>query len=237
MAGMFSLCIGLGLVVSSIEKARGKKGWVDGHRAGFYERNVKRALDFGLSLFALIVLWPVMAATGLLVRINMGSPVFFKQERPGLGGRIFTIRKFRTMTDQRDENGELLPDDQRLPRFGELMRKTSIDELPELYNIIKGDMSIVGPRPLLIRYLLRYDERQKHRHDVRSGLTGLAQVSGRNLITWEDKLDDDVKYAENISFIGDVKIFLKTIAAIFRHDEVSIDVSEFMGIEAAKEQT
>lgn len=226
---VFGVCVGLGVAISKVEQLKNKKGWVEGHKAGFYERELKRPLDFGLSLMGLLFLWPVMVAVGVLVRIKLGKPVLFKQERPGLGGEIFTMLKYRTMTDQRDDNGELLPDGDRLPKFGELLRKASVDELPELFNILRGDMSIIGPRPLLVRYLPRYNERQKHRHDVRPGLTGMAQVSGRNLITWEDKLEDDAQYVEKVTFLGDMKIFFKTMAVIFKHSEVSVDIPEFMG--------
>lgn len=235
IGSLLMLCLGLGVVVSRVEKKYGKVGWVYGHKPyGFYEENVKRPFDFGFSLFAVVFLWPVMLATAVLVRVKLGKPVLFKQERPGLNGEIFTIRKFRTMTVQRDEHGELLPDGQRLLKCGEILRKTSMDELPEFLNIIKGDMSMVGPRPLLVRYLPRYNERQKHRHDVRPGLTGLAQVSGRNQITWEDKLEDDVQYIEKITFLRDVKILIKTMAVIYKHDEVSIDIPEFIGVEDKK---
>ena len=162
------------------------------HRAGFYEKYIKRLLDFTLSLLALIVLSPVLLITALLVRVRLGSPVIFRQPRPGKGGKVFRLYKFRSMTDQRDENGELLPDDQRLPPFGKALRRTSLDELPELVNILRGDMSIVGPRPLLVKYLPLYNEEQRHRHDVRPGLTGWAQVNGRNAISWEEKFSLDV---------------------------------------------
>ena len=164
-----------------------------------YDRLIKRAADFLLSLFALAVLSIPLAVLALLVRSKLGSPVLFKQERPGKNGEIFTLYKFRTMTDKRDENGELLPDEIRLTKFGKLLRSLSLDELPEFYNILKGDMSFVGPRPLLVRYLPLYSERQAMRHNVRPGLTGLAQVNGRNLLTWEEKFEWDVKYVENIS--------------------------------------
>lgn len=219
---IFDFCIGLGFIVSKIEKARGKKGWVDGHRAGFYERNVKRTLDFGLSLFTLIALWPVMVVTGLLVKVKLDSPVLFKQERPGLGGRIFTIRKFRTM---RDGEGS---DEDRLTNFGRKLRSTSLDELVELTNILDGSMSIIGPRPLLVEYLERYSERQKHRHDVRPGLTGLAQVSGRNELSWNERFDEDLEYVNNITFLGDVKILFKTVMVVLKRDGISSKTSETM---------
>ena len=184
-----------------------------------YAKYIKRPMDFTLSLLAIIVLSPVMAVTALLVRIKLGSPVLFKQERPGKDEKIFMMYKFRSMTDKRDENGKLLPDDVRLTKFGRALRKTSLDELPELFNILKGDMSIVGPRPLLVEYLPRYNETQRRRHDVRPGLSGLAQVNGRNAISWEEKFNWDVTYVDNITFIGDVKIILLTVWKAFVKEE------------------
>jgi len=186
-----------------------------------YSRYIKRILDFTISLIAIIVLSPVLLITALLVRIKLGSPIIFKQKRPGKDEKIFTLYKFRTMTDKKDEKGNLLPDEQRLTKFGKLLRSTSLDELPELINIIKGDMSIVGPRPLLVEYLELYNEEQKHRHDVRPGLTGLAQISGRNSITWEAKFKEDIEYINNISFINDIKIILKTVAKVFKREGIS----------------
>lgn len=165
-----------------------------------YKRYIKRPLDFILSLIAIIILSPVMLIIALLVRIKLGKPIIFKQQRPGLNGKIFTLYKFRTMTDERDENGNLLPNHKRTTKFGNALRATSLDELPELFNILKGDMSIVGPRPLLIEYLPLYNEYQKHRHDVRPGLTGLAQINGRNAITWEERFDYDINYVNNVTF-------------------------------------
>lgn len=199
---------------------------------GPYERFIKRPLDFLLSGIALIVLSPVMGIIALMVKIKLGSPVLFTQERPGKDGKIFKIYKFRSMTDAKNENGELLPDDQRLPKFGERLRSTSLDELPELLNIVKGDMAIVGPRPLLVRYLPRYNERQRHRHDVRPGLTGLAQVHGRNEISWAKKIETDVQYVEHITFWQDLKIIIQTILVVLKHDGISIDCPEFTGTEA-----
>jgi len=186
-----------------------------------YSKYIKRILDFTISLIAIIVLSPVLLITALLVRIKLGSPIIFKQKRPGKDEKIFTLYKFRTMTDKKDEKGNLLPDEQRLTKFGKLLRSTSLDELPELINIIKGDMSIVGPRPLLVEYLELYNEEQKHRHDVRPGLTGLAQISGRNSITWEAKFKEDIEYINNISFINDIKIILKTVAKVFKREGIS----------------
>ena len=193
-----------------------------------YAKYIKRILDLILSLMALIVLMPLMIIIGILVRINLGSPIIFKQKRPGKDEKIFTLYKFRTMTDEKDEKGKLLPDSQRLTKFGKFLRSTSLDELPELINILKGDMSIVGPRPLLVEYLKLYNEEQKHRHDVRPGLTGLAQTSGRNAITWEEKFEKDIEYVHNISFIGDVKIIIKTAIKVFKREGISGTNSDTM---------
>lgn len=171
-----------------------------------YAKYIKRILDFILSLIALIVLSPVLLVVAILVRIKLGSPIIFKQQRPGKDEKIFTLYKFRTMTDKKDENGNLLPDSERLTKFGKVLRSTSLDELPELVNILKGDMSIVGPRPLLIRDMLFMTDEQRKRHTVRQGLTGLAQINGRNNINWEEKLEYDLQYIKNITFVGDVKI-------------------------------
>lgn len=186
-----------------------------------YEKCFKRLLDFLLSLIALIILSPLFLIIAILVRIKLGKPVIFKQERPGKNEKIFILYKFRTMTDKKDEKGNLLPDDQRLTRFGKILRSTSLDELPELVNILKGDMAIVGPRPLLVEYLPLYNEEQRHRHDVRPGLTGLAQVNGRNSITWEEKFKEDVRYIKKITFIRDLKIVLKTVCKVFKREGIS----------------
>ena len=187
---------------------------------GTYERFFKRPLDFVLSLIAIICLSPIIGITALLVRIKLGSPVLFCQERPGRNEKIFKIYKFRTMTDAKDKNGKLLPDEVRLTKFGKMLRATSLDELPELFNILKGDMSIIGPRPQLVRDMLFMTEQQRLRHIVTPGLTGLAQVNGRNNISWEDKLNYDIEYINNITFKNDVSILLKTIwtALIKRQD-------------------
>lgn len=185
-----------------------------------YEKYIKRILDFILSLISIIILMPVMIVIYILVRIKLGKPVIFKQERPGRNEEIFTLYKFRTMTEEKDEKGNLLPDEQRLTKFGKMLRRTSLDELPELFNILKGDISIVGPRPLAIIYLPYYNEKEKHRHDVRPGLTGLAQVNGRNNLIWEDRFKYDLKYVENVSFINDCKIILKTIMEIFKKEDI-----------------
>jgi len=178
-------------------------------------------MDFVLSLMAIIVLFPLFLIIAILVKINLGSPVIFKQKRPGLNERIFTMYKFRTMTDKRDEYGELLPDNERLTKFGRLLRSTSLDELPELINILKGDMSLVGPRPLLVQYLYLYDENQKRRHNVRPGLTGLAQVNGRNLLSWEERFELDIEYVENVRFITDIKIIFGTIKKVFTREGIN----------------
>lgn len=188
-----------------------------------YKKYIKRLLDFILSLVAIIILSPVLLITALLVRIKLGSPVIFKQKRPGLNEKIFTLYKFRTMTDKKDKEGNLLPDSERLTKFGKLLRSTSLDELPELINILKGDMSIVGPRPQLIRDMIFMTEEQRKRHNVRQGLTGLAQVNGRNNITWEEKISYDLEYIENITFAKDVKIIIKTIMKVFRREDIQTD--------------
>lgn len=202
-----------------------------------YDKLIKRAADFLLSLFALAVLAIPLAVLAILVRSKLGSPILFKQERPGKNGEIFTLYKFRTMTDERDGNGNLLPDEIRLTKFGRLLRNLSLDELPEFYNILKGDMSFVGPRPLLVRYLPLYSERQAMRHNVRPGLTGLAQVNGRNLLTWEEKFEWDVKYVENISPWLDIKILFKTVLNVLKREGISSETSatmeEFKGVQEA----
>lgn len=213
------------------------------HHKGIYEKYVKRILDVIISAISLVVLSPVLLIVAILVRIKLGSPVIFRQERPGRIDRksgkeiIFSLYKFRTMTDQRDEEGNLLPDEVRLTRFGKLLRSTSLDELPELYNILRGDMSIVGPRPLLVKYLPLYSEEQRHRHDVRPGITGLAQVNGRNSISWEEKFEWDIKYIEKLSFYEDLKVICKTISVVFKKEGISSDSSvtmeEFKGSSTA----
>lgn len=183
-------------------------------KKGLYRKFLKRPVDFFLTLVAIIMLSPVLLLVALIVKVNLGGPVLFLQKRPGLNEKIYTMYKFRTMTEERDKEGNLLPDDLRLTKFGKWLRATSLDELPELFNILKGDMSIVGPRPLLTQYLPLYDNHQKRRHEVRPGLSGLAQVSGRNSISWEERFDLDVKYVDNITFIGDLKIILLTIKKV-----------------------
>lgn len=201
---------------------------------GLYEKCIKRPLDCILATCALIVLSPVMLVTAILVRMKLGHPVLFSQDRPGridpVTGKekIFKLYKFRTMTDERDENGELLPDEVRLTSFGKILRSTSLDELPELFNIIKGDMAVVGPRPLLVKYLPYYTEEQHKRHNVRPGLTGYAQVHGRNMVNWDEKFAMDVEYGNRITFIDDLKIILETVGKVFKREGISSETSVTM---------
>lgn len=187
-----------------------------------YAKYIKRTLDLILSLMALIVLMPLMIIIGILVRINLGSPIIFKQKRPGKNEKVFTLYKFKTMTDKRDIDGNLLPDEYRLTKFGKFLRSTSLDELPELINIIKGDMAIVGPRPLLVEYLPYYTEEEKHRHDVRPGLTGLAQVNGRNLLEWDERLKKDLEYINSISVKNDLFIIFRTIINVIKRKDIAV---------------
>lgn len=191
-------------------------------KGGIYKRFIKRTLDVIVSLVVIIAFSPVLLLVAFLVRYNLGSPIIFKQKRPGLNGEIFTMYKFRSMTDERDESGELLPDSIRLTKIGKILRSTSLDELPEIFNILKGDMSFVGPRPLSVKYLPYYNEFEKQRHDVRPGLTGLAQINGRNRATWEQRFDLDVEYVSELSFINDIKIFAKTILVVFKRSDVVV---------------
>ena len=191
-----------------------------------YRKYIKRILDFILSLIAIVVLSPVLLIVAMLVRAKLGSPVIFKQKRPGMNEKIFTLYKFRTMTDEKDEEGNLLPDEVRLTKFGKMLRSTSLDELPELFNILKGDMAIVGPRPQLVRDMVFMSDEQRRRHTVRQGLTGLAQVSGRNNISWEDKISYDLEYISNITFCKDCKIIMQTILKVFRREDISTDGME-----------
>lgn len=191
---------------------------------------IKRILDIISSLLAIIILSPLLAVTAVLVKTKLGSPVLFRQERPGKDEKIFTLMKFRTMTDERDENGELLPDEVRLTKFGKFLRSTSIDELPELFNILKGDMSVIGPRPLLVEYIPRYNEHQHRRHEVRPGLSGWAQVNGRNTVSWEDKFDMDVHYVDNYSFAMDVKILFMTVLNVLKKEGISSETSATMEV-------
>lgn len=198
-----------------------------------YRNIIKRILDIILSLVAIIILSPIFLIIAVLVKIKLGSPVLFKQVRPGLNEKLFTMYKFRTMTGERDEKGELLPNHMRLTRFGKMLRATSLDELPELFNILKGDMSLIGPRPLLVEYLPLYNEEQKRRHEVKPGLSGLAQVKGRNAIRWEEKFKYDIKYVDNLSFLLDLKIVALTILKVFKREGInkseSVTMEKFTG--------
>lgn len=202
----------------------------------FYQRYGKRVIDLCLSLVLLILFWWVLAIVAILVRVKLGSPVLFRQPRPGRDEKVFNLYKFRTMTDERDADGNLLPDEQRLTKFGSVLRSTSLDELPEVFNIVRGDMSIIGPRPLLVKYLPRYSAEQRRRHEARPGLTGLAQVNGRNSISWDEKFLYDVEYVDNVSLGLDASIFLRTILATLRRSGISAEgeatVPEFMGDES-----
>ena len=195
-----------------------------------YQKYIKRLIDITASLCALIILSPLLLVLTIVGAIKMKGNPFFTQLRPGKDEKIFKLVKFRTMTCEKDKDGNLLPDEKRLTRYGKILRSTSLDELPELFNILKGDMSIVGPRPLLVEYLPLYNEEQKHRHDVRPGLTGLAQVNGRNTVTWKEKFQMDIAYIENISFLGDIKIILETVGKVVKRDGISSGTSETMEV-------
>lgn len=203
------------------------------HKKGFYETYIKVPIDVIFAIIALVVLSPVLLVVAVLVRTKLGSPVIFKQERAGIHGKSFYMYKFRTMTDERDENGNYLPDEVRLTKFGALLRSTSLDELPSLWNVIKTDISLVGPRCLYVRYNERYNENQRRRLEVRPGITGLAQVNGRNAISWEKKFEYDVQYVDNITFLGDIKILLQTVGKVLKRDGItsstSVTMEEFMG--------
>ena len=206
-----------------------------------YKKYIKRFLDIIISLVALIILSPVILIVAILVRVKLGSPVIFKQERPGKDEKIFKLYKFRSMSDKKDENGKLLPDSERLTKFGKVLRATSLDELPELINILKGEMSLIGPRPLAVSYLPYYNKKEKHRHDVRPGLTGLAQINGRNALNWEERFEYDIEYVNNITFINDIKILFKTVYKVFKRDGVvtrgtgkTIDFDEYRKQEIEK---
>ena len=194
-----------------------------------YQKWLKRLIDIVVSAAGIIVLSPVLLILWVLVRVKLGKPAIFTQERPGKDEKIFKLYKFRSMTDKRDEKGELLPDEVRLTAFGEKLRGTSLDELPELFNILKGDMSLIGPRPLLVGYLPYYTKREQLRHSVRPGLTGLAQVSGRNFIAWDDRLAKDVEYVENLSLLLDLKILLKTVMVVFKKEDVAVETDSVEG--------
>lgn len=198
-------------------------------RSIIYSKYIKRLLDILISLTFIVLFSWLYLILVILVRIKLGSPVLFCQKRPGYNEKIFTLYKFRTMTDKRDENGMLLPDSERLTKFGSMLRSTSLDELPEMFNILKGDMSLIGPRPLLVEYLPYYTEEERLRHSVRPGLTGLAQVSGRNYLAWDKRLAKDVEYVNHISFIMDVRIIIKTIMVVFKKEDVSVDTNVVEG--------
>ena len=194
-----------------------------------YKKFFKRFLDIFISLFFLIILSPILLIIAILVRINLGSPIIFKQERPGKNEKVFTLYKFRTMTDKKDENGKLLPDSERRTKFGDFLRSTSMDELPELVNILVGSMSIIGPRPLLVEYLPYYTEEEHHRHDVRPGLTGLAQANGRNLVNWDDRFKMDLEYVNNLTFLMDIKIIFKTVKIVLKREGIRQEGQATMG--------
>ena len=196
---------------------------------GLYNKYTKRILDILISLTFIVLFSWLYLILVILVRIKLGSPILFCQERPGYNEKIFKLYKFRTMTDKRDEKGNLLPDSERLTKFGSMLRSTSLDELPEMFNILKGDMSLIGPRPLLVEYLPYYTEEERLRHSVRPGLTGLAQVSGRNYLAWDNRLAKDVEYVNHISFIMDVRIIIKTIMVVFKKEDVSVDTNVVEG--------
>ena len=194
-----------------------------------YKRFFKRFLDIFISLISLIILSPILLVIAILVRINLGSPIIFEQERPGKNEKVFTLYKFRTMTDKKDENGKLLPDSERRTKFGDFLRSTSMDELPELVNILVGSMSIIGPRPLLVEYLPYYTKEEHHRHDVRPGLTGLAQANGRNLVNWDDRFKMDLEYVNNLTFLMDIKIIFKTIKIVLKREGIRQEGQATMG--------
>jgi len=226
--GILGVSVGVGIAAFVKERVDEKNEKPSNHHQGIYEQYVKRPLDATLATGATLVFSPILAGTAVLVKCKLGSPVLFTQERPGKDEKIFKLYKFRTMTDERDANGKLLPDEVRLTSFGKALRSSSIDELPELFNIIKGDMAVVGPRPLLIQYLPLYNEQQKHRHDVRPGLTGLAQVNGRNALSWEEKFALDVEYTRTLTYKQDAQIVLQTLLKVFERDGISSDTSETM---------
>lgn len=200
-----------------------------------YSKYFKRCFDFTGALLLIALLSPLYIAVYLLVRLNMGSPAIFTQDRPGKDGKIFRIYKFRSMTSETDADGKLLPDAQRITKFGKFIRKTSLDEIPQFFNILKGDMSFIGPRPLLVRYLPYYTKRECLRHSVRPGITGLAQVNGRNCIGWDEKLAFDVQYAENVSLLGDIKIALSTVEKVLKHSDVKVGRENFLDVKRKKE--
>lgn len=228
-----------GSIVGYIDRKKNKVNRIFHKPHGIYEAYFKRPLDFICGMLAIIVFWPLYLVIALMIRIKLGSPVLFTQDRPGQNEVIFKLYKFRTMTDERDEKGELLPDEERMTDFGKWLRSSSFDELPEAFNIIKGDMSVVGPRPLLVQYLSRYNEEQHRRHEVKPGLSGYAQVNGRNAVSWEEKFKMDVEYVDCITFLGDLKIIVETVKKAFVkkegiNSETSATMEEFMGNEGAR---
>lgn len=227
-----------GLIAGCIDRRKDKVNKTIHKPYGIYEAYFKRPFDFACGVLAVFVFWPLYFVIAVMVRIKIGSPVLFTQDRPGRNEEIFKLYKFRTMTDERDEDGELLPDEIRLTKFGKWLRSTSLDELPEAFNIIKGDMSVVGPRPLLVQYLGRYNEEQHRRHDVKPGLSGYAQIHGRNSVPWDEKFKMDVEYVDHITFTGDMRIILDTVKKAFIKKEgitsdTSATMEEFMGDEGA----
>lgn len=216
---IIAACVGLAAIVVELTHKNS-----NAHKPyGPYERFIKRFLDAFLSTGALIVLSPILLVIAILVRVKLGSPVLFTQDRPGKDEKIFKLYKFRSMTNQRDENGKLLPDDVRLTKFGRILRSTSLDELPELLNIIKGDMAVIGPRPLLVEYLPYYSEEEHHRHDVRPGLTGWAQVNGRNAIhSWEERFQYDLEYVNHVTFALDLKVLFTTVGKVIKRSDIQV---------------
>lgn len=198
---------------------------------GIYERYFKRLFDIICALAAVLVFWWLFVLIAILVKIKIGSPIIFSQERPGKDEVIFRLYKFRTMTEEKDNYGKLLPDVQRLTKFGRFLRNTSLDELPEVINILKGDMSIVGPRPLLVKYLPLYNKKQKRRHEVKPGMTGYAQVHGRNTLSWEERFDMDIEYVDHITFLGDIKIIIDTVFSVLKHDDIDSHETKFVTME------
>lgn len=218
-----------------IKKINDKAKECKGHKQGIYEKFFKRPFDIVCGLAAIIAFWWLYLIVAILVRVKLGSPIIFTQDRPGKDGKIFKLYKFRTMTDEKDENGKLLPDMMRLTKFGKFLRNSSLDELPEVINILKGEMSVVGPRPLLTKYLPLYNEHQSRRHEVRPGMSGYAQVHGRNSMSWEEKFDMDVYYVDHITFLGDVKIIIDTVLSVIKHEGIdseettTVTMEEFKG--------
>ncbi len=222
---ILSLIIVGGLIAGIIDVIKNRKSK---HKSrGIYEAYFKRVIDFICGMLVLVILWPLYVVLAIMVRIKLGSPVLFTQDRPGKDEKIFKLYKFRTMTEERDEKGELLPDDKRLTSFGSWLRRTSMDEIPEAFNIVRGDMSLIGPRPLLVSYLPFYNERERLRHMVRPGLTGYAQAHGRNAVSWEDKFAMDAQYVEDITFCSDVKIIVDTVIVVLKRDGIDLDLEDF----------